>query len=62
MNTYAINLTRCDSAPGCRVKKECPANAVIQLDGNYYIDMNTCRGCGLCVKACPRGAVEEIIS
>lgn len=59
MNSYAINPALCDNAPGCRVKKECPNNAIVKLDGNYYIEMNACRRCGLCVKACPKGAVVE---
>lgn len=59
MKKFAINQARCDRSPGCRVRKECPANAIVELDGTYYIDMDACRGCGLCVKACPRNAVEE---
>lgn len=59
MNKYAINQERCDRSPGCLVRRECPAKAVMEVDGNYYIDMGTCCGCGLCVGICPRGAVEE---
>lgn len=59
MKKYAVNISRCDKSPGCRVKRECPSNALQVVDGDYYIDMNVCRGCGLCVKVCPRGAVEE---
>lgn len=59
MKKYAINLNRCDRSPGCRVRKECPSNAVVEVDGDFYIDMKVCRGCGLCVKSCPRKAVEE---
>lgn len=59
MKKFAINIDRCDGAAGCRVRKECPIQAIQLLDGDYYIDMNLCRGCGICVKACPRNAVEE---
>jgi TPP-dependent indolepyruvate ferredoxin oxidoreductase alpha subunit len=59
---YAINQKRCDGSPFCPVRRECPANAIHEVDGGFYIDMNVCLGCGVCVKYCPRRAVEEIAS
>lgn len=59
MKKYAINLERCDRSAGCRVRKECPSNAVLEMDGDYYISQDVCRGCGVCLKACPKNAVEE---
>lgn len=58
MKKFAIRPELCDKASGCRVRRECPSNAVQEVDGLFYIDMNVCRGCGICVKVCPRGAVE----
>ncbi|MDW7684095.1 MAG: 4Fe-4S binding protein [Bacillota bacterium] len=62
MKKFAINQQRCDRAAGCRVRQECPIGAVSEIDGELYINMDVCRGCGLCVKVCPRGAVEESAS
>jgi MinD superfamily P-loop ATPase len=59
MKKFAINQNLCDRSPGCRVKQECPSNAIVELDGNFYINMDVCRGCGQCVKVCPRQAVED---
>ncbi|MBS3886156.1 MAG: 4Fe-4S binding protein [Firmicutes bacterium] len=59
MKKFAINQERCDHSPKCLVRRECPAKAVQEVDGSYYIDMGSCRGCGLCVGVCPRGTVEE---
>ncbi len=59
MKKFAINSKLCDKSPHCAVRRECPAKAVHEVDGTFYIDMNVCRGCGVCVKACPRDAVEE---
>jgi Fe-S-cluster-containing hydrogenase component 2 len=59
---FAINPKRCDRSPYCAVRRECPSRAIQEVDGVFYIDMNVCRGCGLCVKACPREAVEESAS
>lgn len=59
MKTYAINPTRCDKSPSCIVRRECPVGAVMEIEGNFYIDTDACRGCGVCVKVCPRHAVEE---
>ncbi len=61
-NKYAINQDRCDRSPGCLVRRECPVKAIQEIDGQYYIDTGSCRGCGLCVGVCPKGAVEEIPS
>ena len=53
------NCFACDNCYGV-----CPDNAVMKLDpGNAYgyeIDLNYCKGCGLCVAECPCGALEMV--
>ena len=40
----------------------CPDNAVISLGmpGEYFIDLDYCKGCGICVSECPCGAIEMV--
>ncbi|TWD84582.1 2-oxoacid:acceptor oxidoreductase delta subunit (pyruvate/2-ketoisovalerate family) [Kribbella amoyensis] len=48
------NCLECDNCFGV-----CPDNAVIKLgDGRYEIDLDFCKGCGLCAAECPSGAIE----
>ncbi|MGZ8666039.1 MAG: NAD(P)-binding protein [Solirubrobacterales bacterium] len=52
------NCFSCDNCYGV-----CPDNAVIKLGqpGELYeIDLDFCKGCGLCVEECPSGAIEMI--
>ncbi len=48
----------CDNCYGV-----CPDNAVIKLGDPgelYKIDLDFCKGCGLCAEECPSGAIEMI--
>ena len=48
------NCFGCDNCYGV-----CPDNAIIKLgDGQYEIDYDYCKGCGLCAAECPCGAIE----
>lgn len=49
------NCFECDNCYGV-----CPDNAVIKLGpGNRYeIDLDYCKGCGICVTECPCGAID----
>jgi NADPH-dependent glutamate synthase beta subunit-like oxidoreductase len=51
------NCFACDNCYGV-----CPDNAVIKLDRpgpyRYEIDLDFCKGCGLCAAECPCGAIE----
>jgi Pyruvate/2-oxoacid:ferredoxin oxidoreductase delta subunit len=40
----------------------CPDNAVLKIGppGEYVIDLDYCKGCGLCVSECPAGAIEMV--
>ncbi|GAA2806966.1 NAD(P)-binding protein [Kribbella solani] len=51
------NCLECDNCFGV-----CPDNAVIKLGpGNgYEIDLDFCKGCGLCAAECPSGAITMI--
>ena len=56
------NCFSCDNCYGV-----CPDNAVLKLseaaDANvngYQIDLDFCKGCGLCVAECPCGAIEMV--
>src|SRR6185503_12304187 len=50
------NCFACDNCYGV-----CPDNAVLKLDGGgayaYAIDLDYCKGCGLCAAECPAGAI-----
>ena len=56
------NCFACDNCYGV-----CPDNAVLKLsdaaDANvnaYRIDLDFCKGCGICVSECPCGAIEMV--
>jgi Pyruvate/2-oxoacid:ferredoxin oxidoreductase delta subunit len=54
------NCFSCDNCYGV-----CPDNAVLKLSGapdanvnGYEIDLDYCKGCGMCVAECPCGAIR----
>ena len=52
------NCFSCDNCYGV-----CPDNAVIKLGDPgelYEIDLDFCKGCGMCVAECPCGAIEMV--
>jgi NADPH-dependent glutamate synthase beta subunit-like oxidoreductase len=52
------NCFSCDNCYGV-----CPDNAVIKLGApgeRYEIDLDYCKGCGICAQECPCGAIEMI--
>ncbi|HUP31616.1 MAG TPA: NAD(P)-binding protein [Gaiellaceae bacterium] len=52
------NCFSCDNCFGV-----CPDNAVLKTDdpaAPYAIDLDYCKGCGICVAECPCGAIELI--
>lgn len=52
-----VQCRQCDEAPCASV---CPTQALMQgSDGNIVMRTEYCAGCGLCVMACPYGAVTR---
>ncbi len=51
------NCFGCDNCYGV-----CPDNAVLKLNGNgdYAIDYDYCKGCGICAQECPCGAIAMV--
>ncbi|MBO0845480.1 MAG: NAD(P)-binding protein [Nocardioides sp.] len=52
------NCISCDNCFGV-----CPDNAVIKVDdadAPYLIDLDFCKGCGLCAAECPAGAIAMV--
>jgi NADPH-dependent glutamate synthase beta subunit-like oxidoreductase len=51
------NCFSCDNCYGV-----CPDNAVLKLgpEKDYVIDLDYCKGCGLCALECPCGAIEMV--
>jgi len=52
-----LSCGSCFSCDNCYAM--CPDDAVIKLGppGEYSIDLDYCKGCGLCVEECPAGAI-----
>ncbi|RIQ18243.1 4Fe-4S dicluster domain-containing protein [Jiangella rhizosphaerae] len=64
--TALFEARRCLSCGGCfecdNCYSVCPDNAVIKLGPGrrYEIDLEYCKGCGLCAAECPAGAIAMI--
>ena len=62
-DTALYEARRCLSCGGCIACDNCyafcPDNAVIKLgpEGEYEVDLDYCKGCGLCVEECPTGSM-----
>ncbi len=62
--TAMVENVRCDRSPACMAARVCPRGAIVPLPGGTYpgsagysVDESACSGCGVCVRACPFGAV-----
>jgi Pyruvate/2-oxoacid:ferredoxin oxidoreductase delta subunit len=61
--TALYEARRCLSCGGCiscdNCYAFCPDNAVVKLgpEGEYAVDLDYCKGCGLCVEECPTGSM-----
>ena len=55
-----LSCGSCFSCDNCYAM--CPDDAVIKLGppGEYAIDLDYCKGCGLCVQECPAGAIVMV--
>jgi Pyruvate/2-oxoacid:ferredoxin oxidoreductase delta subunit len=50
------NCFGCDNCYGL-----CPDNAIIKNGtGKFTVNLNYCKGCGLCAEECPCGAIEMV--
>jgi 2-oxoacid:acceptor oxidoreductase delta subunit (pyruvate/2-ketoisovalerate family) len=62
-STALFEARRCMSCGNClecdNCFSVCPDNAVLKLGGGKYeIDLDFCKGCGLCAAECPSGVIE----
>jgi NADPH-dependent glutamate synthase beta subunit-like oxidoreductase len=65
-DTALFEARRCLSCGSCfscdNCYAMCPDDAIIKLGppGQYVIDLDYCKGCGLCVEECPAGAIVMV--
>ena len=59
MARITIDLKSCDASPYCPVRRVCPRGAVSPVSGGYTVDQEKCTACGVCIRACPMGAVRS---
>jgi 2-oxoacid:acceptor oxidoreductase delta subunit (pyruvate/2-ketoisovalerate family) len=54
-----FNCGMCNLCGNCFLY--CPDSSVVQLaDWDFAIDLDHCKGCGVCVEECPRDAMSMI--
>lgn len=54
-----VDWTICKMCQPCEARWVCKTRAVVQIDDDEptIIDLTRCNGCGLCLDACPFGAI-----
>ncbi|MGC8781148.1 MAG: ATP-binding protein [Anaerolineae bacterium] len=56
-----IDPDACHTCAACRARQACKTRAIIQIERGDLpaIDAGRCRGCMVCIPACPFGAVRK---
>ena len=54
-----VNEAACQACAPCLARRVCKIKALMQIDPGEpaMIDVNRCRGCGDCMRACPHAAI-----
>jgi 2-oxoacid:acceptor oxidoreductase delta subunit (pyruvate/2-ketoisovalerate family) len=53
-----LSCGRCTLCDTCLVY--CPEGIIRREEGGYLIDLDYCKGCGICATECPRGAIVMV--
>jgi pyruvate ferredoxin oxidoreductase delta subunit len=53
-----LDHSKCSKCLVCWVL--CPEGVIDKSKGNLEIDMNYCKGCGLCAHECPKEAIQMV--
>lgn len=56
---YSGHCNITENCKKCKVCMKLGCPAISEKDGCVIIDKNQCNGCGLCINACPFGAIEK---
>ncbi len=56
-----IDVHTCQTCATCQARLVCKIRAIVQYERGDLpaIDMGRCRGCMICISACPYGAVQK---
>lgn len=57
-----LSCGTCNQCDTCWVY--CPDAAILKVNGDYEINLDSCKGCGICAEECPRGVitlVQEVV-
>ncbi len=53
---YMIHKDDCIQCGACEA--ECPESAIVDIDGEYAIEVSLCKDCGSCADVCPNNAIS----
>ncbi len=54
-----IHMDKCVDCGCCWIF--CPDMSILRKDGEYSVDLEYCKGCGICSRECPTGAIEMVL-
>ncbi len=57
-NVYPVINDNCITCLNCWIF--CPDSAII-FENKVIVDLNYCKGCGICAQVCPVGAIEMVM-
>ncbi|MBY0551081.1 MAG: 4Fe-4S binding protein [Candidatus Obscuribacterales bacterium] len=57
---HVTDPSTCISCGACELA--CSLLAIQNIGGRFCIDDDQCKGCGLCISACPTGAADSYVS
>lgn len=60
MQLAKVETDICSGHESCPARKACPTKALFQMDPGEVVTVNgsICRGCGVCISACPEKAIR----
>ena len=56
-----LNLRECETCDACELL--CPDLCITRDEktGEVLIDLDYCKGCGICASICPKGAIQMVL-